>query len=257
MIKRIFIIGDSFCDGIFHPKENSYYSIKNGIPGIKEEDAHWINHVDWYYRDSEIILDAFGSRDHQSMIDYWIKLFPILTENDRVIIGLPDTQRQRIPIQDEKDYREIEWSGGICKNMFLTRQWWHAYQDFKTTEASNFTDKNGNKHSEEWFDEIIFFLEIMNQSHTTAKNYKEVIESLYKVAPCKTYLFSWHDWVEYPAPKADCIEDKSDLTKNLGMWTTQDMMWKETNGKKGNKDDHHWDVRTMWAFGKYVIEKIK
>ena len=50
---------------------------------------------------------------------------------------------------------------------------------------------------------------------------------------------------------------KNDLTKNLGMWTTQDMMWKETNGKKGNKDDHHWDIRTMWAFGKYVIEKIK
>ena len=121
MIKRIFIIGDSFCDGVLHPKETPE-TFKLGIPGIKEEEAHWVNHVDWYYKDAEVINDAFGSRDHQSMIDYWIKLFPILTENDRVIIGLPDTQRQRIPIQDEKDYRKLKWSGGVCNNMFLTRQ---------------------------------------------------------------------------------------------------------------------------------------
>ena len=59
MINRIFIIGDSFCDGVFHPKQEPNSNI-----GIKEEEAHWVNHVDWYYKDTEVINDAFGSRDH-------------------------------------------------------------------------------------------------------------------------------------------------------------------------------------------------
>ena len=54
MINRIFIIGDSFCDGVFHPKQEPNSNI-----GIKEEEAHWVNHVDWYYKDTEVINDAF------------------------------------------------------------------------------------------------------------------------------------------------------------------------------------------------------
>mgnify|MGYP000948351563 CR=1 FL=1 len=34
MINRIFIIGDSFCDGVFHPKQEPNSNI-----GIKEEEA--------------------------------------------------------------------------------------------------------------------------------------------------------------------------------------------------------------------------
>jgi hypothetical protein len=240
MINRIFIIGDSFCDGVMHSKES----------GLSYENMHWVNYVDYHYEDTEVINDAFGSRDFQSMIDYWIKLFPILTENDRVIIGLPDSQRQRIPIQNEKDYRKLEWSGGVCKNMFLTRQWWSAYEDFKTTSASDI-------HSETDMDKMLDFLEVMNQSKTTSQNYKEVIESLFKVAPCKTYLFSWHDHTKYETPKADCVEDKVDLTEKLGMWTTRHILWEETNGEEGSEHDHHWDYRTMESFGNYVIDKIK
>ena len=240
MIDRIFIIGDSFCDGVMHDKSAN----------LDYKDMHWVNYVDYYYEDTEVINDAFGSRDLQSMIDYWIKLFPILTQNDRVIIGFSDSQRQRIPIEDEKDYRKLEWSGGVCKNMFLTRQWWSAYQDFKTTSASNI-------YSEEFMDSILDFLEVMNQSKTTSQNYKEVIESLYNVAPCKTYLFSWHDHKQYQTPKAYCVEDKNDITKNIGMWTTRHILWQETKGKEGLESDHHWDYRTMEAFGKYVIDKIK
>lgn len=246
MIDRIFIIGDSFCDGILHPE---------GI--LTYKTMHWVNYVDYHYKDSEIILDALGSRDFQSMIDYWIKLFPILTPNDRVIIGFPDSQRQRIPIKDENNYRKIEWSGGVCKNMFLTRQWWNAYKDFKTTIASEYYDKNGNVYNEDFMDDVLLFLERMNTSKTTAQNYKEVVESLYKVAPCKTYLFTWHDHISYPSPKADCVEDKPTLTDKLGMWTTLHTLWKKTNGNEGGEHDHHWDYDTHHAFGNYVIEKIK
>tara|TARA_B100000925_G_scaffold244862_1_gene194790 strand:- start:352 stop:1074 length:723 start_codon:yes stop_codon:yes gene_type:complete len=240
VIERIFIIGDSFCDGIMHDKSKN----------LSYKDMHWVNYLDYHYENTEVINDAFGSRDLQSMIDYWIKLFPILTEKDRVIIGLADGQRQRIPIEDEKDYRKLVWSGGVCKNMFLTRQWWEAYKDFKTTSASDVFSEND-------MDKMLDFLEVMNQSKTTSKNYKEVIESLYKVAPCKTYLFSWHDHTKYETPKASCVEDKVDLTEKLGMWTTRHILYNESNGEEGLEHDHHWDYRTMESFGNYVIDKIK
>ena len=79
-------------------------------------------------------------------------------------------------------------------------------------------------------DKMLDFLEVMNQSKTTSKNYKEVIESLYKVAPCKTYLFSWHDHTKYETPKASCVEDKVDLTEKLGMWTTRHILYIYKNG---------------------------
>lgn len=240
MIDRIFIIGDSFCDGVMHTLDRK--------PPYKQ--MHWVNYVDYHYKDTEVINDAFGSRDLQSMIDYWIKLFPILTENDRVIIGFSDAQRQRIPIEDEKDYRKLEWSGGVCKNMFLTRQWWSAYQDFKTTSASNAFSEND-------MDKMLDFLEVMNQSKTTSQNYKEVIESLYKVAPCKTYLFSWQDYHQYNLPKAYCVEDRADLTGKLGGWTTMHQLAEETDGEEGLEHDQHWDYRTMESFGNYVINEIK
>lgn len=240
MIDRIFIIGDSFCDGVMHSIERK--------PPYKQ--MHWVNYVDYHYKDTEVINDAFGSRDLQSMIDYWIKLFPILTENDRVIIGFSDAQRQRIPIEDEKDYKKLEWSGGVCKNMFLTRQWWSAYQDFKTTSASNAFSEND-------MDKMLDFLEVMNQSKTTSQNYKEVIESLYKVAPCKTYLFSWQDYHQYNLPKAYCVEDRADLTGKLGGWTTMHQLAEETDGEEGLEHDQHWDYRTMESFGNYVINEIK
>lgn len=247
MIDRIFIIGDSFCDGVMHPKER----------GLSYEDMHWVNYVDYHYEDTQVINDAFGSRDMQSTIDYWIKLFPILTENDRVIVCFPDSGRQRIPIQDEKDYRVIDWGGGKSRNMFLTRQWWTAYNDFKTTVATKYLNSKDVFLDEKSADDMIEFLEIMNISNTTSQNYKEVIEALYKVCPCKTYLFTWHDHIKYEVPKANCVEDKNDIKNNIGMWTTRHILWEETNGEKGLESDHHWDYRTMEAFGKYAIEKIK
>jgi len=247
MINRIFIIGDSFCDGILHPKSKN----------LPIENMHWVNYVDYHYEDTEIINDALGSRDIQSIIDYWIKLLPLLTENDRLIIGFPYLSRQRIPIENEKNYRLIPWSGGVCRNMFLTRQWWTAFNVFKTTAAHNYSDRTQKIWTEEKIDDIIEFLEIMNSTTTVAINYKEVIESLHKITPCKSYLFSWFDYSLHNIPKANQIEDKNDITNNIGIWTTNEMLYEETNGEKGNKNDFHWDYRTMKEFGNYVINKIK
>ena len=50
MIDRIFIIGDSFCDGVMHPK--SY--------NLPYKDMHWVNYLDYY---SENVVNSAKWRD--------------------------------------------------------------------------------------------------------------------------------------------------------------------------------------------------
>lgn len=248
MPNRIFIIGDSFCDGKLHPKHMM----------LHQKVLHWVNYVDYHFENTEIINNAMGSRDIQSILDYWIKLMPILTKEDRVIICVPNTVRPRIPIKLDKDCKKLEWSGGTIENLFVTPQ--HNYSHLNVYEHTVLKDILPQ-------DEIPHFMkinEMVNAEETNEKHIKELIESLYKIAPCKTYMFSWVDYNSGVRPyderentKPFCVDDRVDLTEKLGMWTTMDNLWHETNGKEGLEHDHHWDYRTMESFGNYVIDKIK
>ena len=163
MPNRIFIIGDSFCDGILHPKHR--------IQDPKR--IHWVNHVDFHFENTEIINNAMGSRDIQSILDYWIKLMPILTKEDRVIICVPNAVRPRIPIQLDKDCKKLEWSGGTIENLFVTLQ--HDYSHLNVYEHTVLRDILPH-------DEIHPFMKINEMviaEETYEKHIKELIESLY------------------------------------------------------------------------------
>ena len=41
------------------------------------------------------------------------------------------------------------------------------------------------------------------------------------------------------------------------MWTTQDDLYKETNGEHGFKSDFHWDYRTEKSFFEFIKNKIE
>ena len=84
------------------------------------------------------------------------------------------------------------------------------------------------------------------------ENYTEVIESLYKITPCKKYIFSWDDMKH----KTDIIEYKKDITEKLG-WSTLDDLYKETNGEAGREYDFHWDYKFEKIFADYIKNKFK
>ena len=102
-------------------------------------------------------------------------------------------------------------------------------------------------------DTYINFFETLNSCKSLSENYTEVINSLYDITPCKKYLFSWEEL----NPTSEYVDTKSILKEKIGMWTTQDDLYKETNGEHGFKLDFHWDYRTEKSFFEFIKNKIE
>jgi hypothetical protein len=234
-INRIFIIGDSFCD--FHPN--------NKLDFEEKSDLHikWNQWLTWEYPNIEVINDAFVSRDVQTILDNWIKLIPHLKEDDFLILCIPSYFRQRVPLAF-KDWQRNEWSGGNITNRFVTHHSWYTTDSEKLYIGDEIVEKNV-------VDTHMQFFEMLNHSKSVSSNYKELIDSLYKITPSNKYLFSWDDL----SPTSDYIDTKTILTNKMEMWTTLDDLYNETNGKYGYKGDLHWDYKTEKQFFK-LIKKI-
>lgn len=238
-INRIFIIGDSFCDAHWHEYDDFDW---------KQTDTHhikWNQWLQWEYPNVEIINDAFGSRDLQTIIDNWIKLLPILKPTDFLIICVPFYLRQRVPLRPD-DYMIKEWSGGEIINRFVTHHSWY------TTDSQKIYVDNDKSVEKSTLDEYVKFFEGLMMCSAPQENYSEVIDSLYQVTNSKKYIFSWDNLT----PKPNCLEDKEDLTKKMGMWTTQDSLYQESNGNLGQKGDLHWDYRTEKRFFEHINKML-
>lgn len=229
---KLYILGDSFCDG-----------------GDTFEDTQYC----WYYfleeslkETHELVLDSFGSRDTQTMIDNWIKFIPRMTKDDIIIICFPTLIRIRLPLH-EKDYmfNEIDDNFKIT-NRFITHHAWYL-------NDNEFIYVNDTKIPYDILNErTVFFEGLMHENSAVEKNFNEVVESLYKITPAQKYLFSW-DIMKH---KSSVIEYKDDITNKIG-WSTRAELYDETNGEWGGKEDFHWDYRFEQKFGNYMIEKFK
>ena len=237
-INRIFIIGDSFCD--FNPHQ------RNDFDNEKYPHIEWNQWLTWEYPNIEIINDAFGSRDLQTILDNWIKLLPQLTSTDFLILCIPSYFRQRVPLR-EADWLITDWSGGEIKNRFVTHHSWYTTDSQKIYVDTNFPIERDE------LDTYINFFETLNSCKSLSENYTEVINSLYDITPCKKYLFSWEEL----NPTSEYVDTKSILKEKIGMWTTQDDLYKETNGEHGFKSDFHWDYRTEKSFFEFIKNKIE
>lgn len=229
---KFFIFGDSFCYGGDEYNGKEYFFVEY----LKDEfkDTH------------EVILDAYPSRDVQTIIDNWIKVIPTLTEDDILIVCIPYFVRIRVPL-DEKYYNTTEWSDGKLETRFITHHsWYHA--EGQTLYI------NGNEISKKEFTKKMSFLEHMYFQHEgVEKNYNEVLKSLYKLSNCNKYMFSW-DNMKNTIPE---IEYKDDIINKIGKWTTRHDIAIETDGKNGLEGDFHWDYRFHLKFSKYMIDKFK
>ncbi len=230
-INRIFIIGDSFCDFLPTPKKDY----------TKEEIIKWNQWLTWEYPSIEIINDAFGSRDLQTILDNWIKLIPKLKSDDFLILCIPSYFRQRVPLREE-DWMLNDWSSGQIKNRFVTHHSWYMTDSQKIYVDNNFAIERDE------LDTYINFFETLNTCKSTVENYVEVINSLYDITPCKKYLFSWDEL----NPSSEYIDTKSILKEKIGMWITQHELYEETNGEMGIQGDFHWDYRTEKRFFEFI-----
>lgn len=235
MIKRLFVIGDSFTVPCQYTKGWN-------------DSTFWIEVLgrNFELNDGNVIVDGMANRDVQTIIDNWIKLLPHLTKEDRVVICIPYFRRSRLPLVEEcwhKSYKPYPKEINII-NRFAGPQM-----------------IDNNMKSEYWGDtmsssqlmDMMSNYEIMNSSTSAQLNQIEIIETLIRLTPCSNFVFTW-DTMEY---KTEYIADKVDLTNTIGFWQTLNDEWYETNGEVGQQLDFHWGSKFNVSFGDYLFTKLK
>ena len=234
MNNKIVVIGDSFATRI----------TVNRI--LTENQAFWVDSLVNEFNDYEVIQDAMGGRDIQTIIDNWIRFLPNLTENDYVVICLTAFGRHRFPL-DEKEYYGIKSKDSQVSivNRLISLPFFYD-------KPLEYWGKSLYK-KQEIVDHGFFFQRMIDSSKAYQYNMLEVMESLIKLSKCKTYIFSW-DNVDIPN---NFIEDKKILLEKLNFWETIDDIFIQTNGKAGIKDDSHWSHNMNRIFGEYIVNKLK
>jgi hypothetical protein len=236
MIKRLFVIGDSFTVPCRYTKG-------------WDDSVFWIevlrNH--FLLDDDNVYVDGTANRDVQTIIDNWIKLIPQLTKEDAIIICLPYFKRTRVPVIESSWYNPFNKQNQ--SDVKIINRFYGPQMINQHTKLEFWDDELTSKQ----LTDMMFNYEIMNSSKSAQLNQIEVIESLIKLTPCRSFVFTWSD-MEY---KFSFIEDKPLLTKEIGFWQTLNDEWYETNGMIGQKLDFHWGSKFNPIFGEYVFGKLK
>lgn len=235
MIDRLFVIGDSFTVPC---------SYSNGW----NDSIFWIQKLKQLFNlsNDRIFVDGIANRDTQTIIDNWIKLIPYLTDMDRVVICLPYFRRVRLPLKKSHWYKSYKPYPNDIKivNRFI------GPQMINTDMSLEFWGKDLE------YDEISKMMqpqEIINSTYSAQLNQIEVVESLVKITPCKSFVFTWDDMEN----KSKSIMDKESIIREIGFWQTLNDEWIETNGKIGREFDFHWGSKFNPIFGEYVFGRLK
>jgi hypothetical protein len=232
-MNKIVIIGDSFV----------YCSLSDETLIERHVKNTWVKLIYDNIKTHELIADGQPSRDVQTIIDKWILSIDKLEPNDILIICLPTFYRTRLPLKENR------WYGNEYKNYNFINKFVGAnsYQEGDPSIDSF------NHPSFQLKTDMINIYQVLNSTKSAITNHLDVINVLKKLTPCYTYLFSW-DNITYDHE----IEDKTILTKNIGLWETLDDEFKKTNGQKGILADLHWSEKMHNLFYTYIIEnKLK
>lgn len=229
---KIYILGDSFCAGGV-----------SRLNSTTNTEIFWVDIVEDYYKNEyEVLNFSESSRDLQTIIDCWVKILPKITKNDFLIMCSPYYTRYRLP-RSEKFYKKEHW---------LTIR--HVGQNGVYDTSNNDLEFYDKRFTRKDLLENFKDNEIINSSIASTLNYKELLESLYSITPCETYMFSWTRFRKGFKPNK--MEDKSNLEIKLGKWETQHNQYIKTNGKYGVHGDFHWDEYTQQRFANYIISKL-
>jgi hypothetical protein len=228
-MEKIFIIGDSFCTERLNEKNDLIF---------------WVNELKKKLPNVEIMCDGDPSRDVQTIIDNWIKILPLLSDSDYVIICLPYFRRTRLPLS-EKNYRVFKNDHKtFYTNRFVGTSSYNNENDDLEIWENNFNWKT--------FEKLLETQEMINSTNASIKNYIEIIESLIKISKGRKYIFSWDNM----DIKSEYIDDKNTIKDKIGLWETYGDVYIETNGLNGYDRDFHWSDKMNLEFSKFIIKLI-
>lgn len=230
-INRIFILGDSFSNNTC---ENNEF----------EKDIGWFEEIKKQNKNSEYYNFAESSKDHQSIIDMWIKIIPFLNKKDVLIIWFPTLNRHKIPML-KKNYKKYQ-----IENNLLIERFIGSRNDFNIQKKD--TELWDIGYDKDYFEEKLKTQTLINTSLASEENFIEIIETLYHITPSKTLLFTWNEL----QTKSSILLDKKILEYKMGIWETKNDLFNKTNGKFGIQKDEHFSYNTHFAFLKYLNHLI-
>ena len=231
---RLFVIGDSFA----HPQDYA----KN-----YNSDLHFWPFIIKNEFGIEILLNGQSSRDIQTVIDMWILSLEHLREDDYLVVIVPYFVRTRLPLD------ECDWFNACYDLRYDDRRvpicTYIGTESYTNNLKLEFWGKGYNM---KYFKNSLSVQSFINSTKAAQFNYINIIESLIKLSPKKTYVFSWEK-MDY---KSSLIDDKEDLTNNLGMWQTLGDDWNNSNGEYGMLGDGHWGFEMNKKFAKYILGRF-
>jgi len=220
----IITLGDSFTFGsINHLKSDCDSTI-------------WPNLLANHYKKThKLFNNSMPGRDVQTIIDNWIKLLPQLKENDILIVGLPTLQRWRKPM-DVNNWKTIQVDDLSLTNRFQLPE--HVWSEGELSPKTS-------------FNELDNYIRFLNEHESFVYNFNEIIKILVVLTRCKSYVWSWSDWLDVDI----LTENISEIKNNIG-WETSHDEYIKTNGKCGANDDLHFSSNMHHKFAKYIISKL-
>lgn len=217
-MKKIIIIGDSFVE----------FPLGEETHGSKKVTKTWVRLLNDNVKEYQLVVDGQPSRDIQTIIDKWILYLDKINSDDILIICVPTFHRTRLPLK-KSNWSEIKTEDWLIINKFIGANFYK--------EGDNNIDGFEYRNTENHF-ELIKFYEVLNSSCSSITNHLEIMNSLKKITPCYTYLFSW-DNIEYENE----IEDRTVLINKIGYWETLNDIFEHTNGENGIYQDQHWSKK--------------
>ena len=224
MNKKILFIGDSWVTNLFN----------NHVEGTKcPIKSFWIDEGFSPY----FLGDP--SRDIQSIIDLWIKCIPHLTPDDLLVIFLPVFNRTRLPLNEKQCY-------SIMGDVIKINSYFRGTKSYD--QKFTFLEMWGNEYSYDYFSKKMETQELINGSNASVLNYIEVIDSLYKITPCKKLVHCW----DYKKHNSEFIIYREEMTELIGMWETRAEIHIRTNTEQEMEGDFHWSDDMNMEFMEFL-----
>jgi len=229
MSKKILFIGDSWVTNLFN----------NYVEGTKcPIRSFWTN--EGY--SSYFLGDP--SRDTQTVLDIWIKCIPHLTPDDLLVIFLPVFNRTRLPTNEKQNVYTLD-------NVTKINNYFQGTKSYNP--MFTFLEMWGNQYDFNYFNDKLEIQELINGSNASILNYIEVIESLYKITPCKKIVHCW----DYKKHHSDVIIYREEMTELVEMWETRGEIHRRTNCEQETEGDSHWSDDMNMNFTNFLKKHFK
>ena len=232
MNRKLWIIGDSFA-GVY--------------------DNAWVKTISDKF-DGNYQVSSYGSRDVQTIVDIFLRNLKNIKENDLVILTLPTLRRVRLPLQT--GLMDVEYSNEYCHNVdkrkYLDYFVGHGQYTLENPEhilEQPLTGISDKDLLDENFKFNLNLLTIINSSDAVKNSFQEMFKSFKSYFPFEIIIWSWTN--EWDIPE---ILTRAKIEEILGFWESHHILFNESDGELGIKDDFHWSKKMNDAFAKHIIK---